>query len=162
MFKLLGKRNILLVSSVLLLSGHYGLANATVSGQKLDEASSHHSDRLAQAKPNYQPIATSSNQSQISLAKYLSQKDIKFYGAWWCPHCHEQKEVFGEEAFKFVKYIECADAKNPRKQLKVCEQADIGSYPTWRMKGKTLTGVQSLKDLAKASGYKGSTDFNSP
>ena len=29
------------------------------------------------------------------------------YGLYWCPHCIEQKEMFGD-AFHYVPYVECA------------------------------------------------------
>ena len=29
------------------------------------------------------------------------------YGLYWCPHCIEQKQMFGE-AFHYVPYVECA------------------------------------------------------
>ena len=29
------------------------------------------------------------------------------YGLYWCPHCIEQKEMFGA-AFHYVPYVECA------------------------------------------------------
>ena len=28
------------------------------------------------------------------------------YGAWWCPHCVEQKEKFAA-SFEYVPYVEC-------------------------------------------------------
>ena len=30
-----------------------------------------------------------------SFAQCLTSKGMKMYGAWWCPHCAEQKESFG-------------------------------------------------------------------
>ena len=29
------------------------------------------------------------------------------YGAFWCSHCHEQKEAFGSQAMKDFPYVEC-------------------------------------------------------
>lgn len=107
-------------------------------------------------------IAATSNKSQIALAKYLRRKNIKFYGAWWCPHCSEQKELFGKQAFEFIRYVECAERDNPRSQKAVCKEADIQSYPTWIIKGKKVEGVQSLAELANLSGYRGKRNFPSP
>ena len=42
----------------------------------------------------------------------------RMYSAYWCPHCHDQKELFGKEATKKLKVIECAaDGNNSRKDL---------------------------------------------
>ena len=80
------------------------------------------------------------------------------YGAYWCPHCHEQLQLFGQKAVAQLPYIEFADdCKNSRPDL--CEPAKIEGYPTWKIKGKTYMGTQSLKELASASGYKGSRSF---
>lgn len=29
------------------------------------------------------------------------------YGAFWCTHCHDQKEEFGKEAMADFPYVEC-------------------------------------------------------
>ncbi|MEM6399154.1 MAG: hypothetical protein AAF757_02820 [Cyanobacteria bacterium P01_D01_bin.116] len=39
------------------------------------------------------------------------------------------------------------------------QKAGIQSYPTWRIKGKTYMGAQSLEKLAQVSGYKGLSNF---
>ncbi len=75
------------------------------------------------------------NQVQVedkwtALAKALTAKGAKMYGASWCTHCQEQKTMFGT-AFQYVTYIECADAKDPNKQIQACIDAKIGGYPTW-------------------------------
>ena len=36
-----------------------------------------------------------------AFAKCLSAQQAKMYGAYWCPHCAEQKEMFGG-AFQYV------------------------------------------------------------
>jgi hypothetical protein len=103
-------------------------------------------------------ITTASGQSEIALAKHLTQKGWKMYGAFWCPHCFEQKLLLGKEAMKEINYIECdAQGKNP--QVQKCVDAKIQSFPTWEYQGKTEPGVQLLQELAKASGYTGSTNF---
>src|ERR1700739_3296460 len=40
------------------------------------------------------------------FARCLAQRDVKMYGAYWCPHCAEQKEMF-RASFQYVPYIEC-------------------------------------------------------
>jgi hypothetical protein len=40
------------------------------------------------------------------FARCLKDRGVKMYGAWWCPHCVEQKEEFGA-SFEYVPYVEC-------------------------------------------------------
>ncbi|XHX78000.1 MAG: hypothetical protein RBJ76_26795 [Stenomitos frigidus ULC029] len=104
------------------------------------------------------PITTTSSNAAIALAKHLKRSGAKMYGAYWCPHCHEQLELFGQKATTQLPYIECAkDVKNSRPDL--CKTAKIEGYPTWKIKGKTYLGTQPLDELATASGYKGSRNF---
>ncbi len=104
-------------------------------------------------------ITTTSGESEIELAKYLTATGAKKYGAYWCPHCYEQKQLFGKEAFEEVTYIECSDSNNPRVQTEACQQAKITSYPTWEIEGEFYQGTQTLTKLAELSGYEGSTEF---
>src|SRR5512143_3304835 len=41
------------------------------------------------------------------FAQCLKDRGVRMYGAWWCPHCQEQKEKFGEASFKLAPYVEC-------------------------------------------------------
>ncbi len=43
-------------------------------------------------------ITTTSGAAEMVLAQHLKQTEAKFYGAFWCPHCHDQKQLFGQEA----------------------------------------------------------------
>ena len=103
-------------------------------------------------------IQTSSGESEIALAKHLTAIGAKKYGAWWCPHCHSQQTLFGEQAFKHVTYVEC-DEEGIDPQPNACRAAGVQSYPTWEINGEIYAGVQSLQSLAAASGYTGSQDF---
>jgi uncharacterized membrane protein len=103
-------------------------------------------------------INTTSSKAEIDLAKYLTENGVSKYGAFWCPHCYEQKQLFGKEAFKEINYIECdPQGKNP--QPNVCQAKGIKSFPTWEIKGKLYPGVHSLDELAKLSDYQGSKNF---
>ncbi|MDX2231397.1 MAG: vitamin K epoxide reductase family protein [Leptolyngbyaceae cyanobacterium bins.349] len=113
------------------------------------------------------PVANTSGAAEIQLAKHLKQVGAKMYGAYWCPHCHDQKELFGKEAAEIYPYIECAaDGKNPQPEL--CQQTankaqtQTGQpfgFPTWEINGKFYPGTQSLTDLARISGYQGPQNF---
>ena len=92
------------------------------------------------------------DESKIELAKCLTDKGAKFYGASWCPHCANQKTLFGA-AGKYVPYIECADPANANQQTAVCEDAGIESYPTWVFAdGSRKSGVVPLEVLASKAG----------
>ncbi|WP_269622182.1 vitamin K epoxide reductase family protein [Prochlorococcus marinus] len=103
-------------------------------------------------------VESKSKPASIELAKYLTEKNIILYNAYWCPHCHEQKELFGNEATKSLILIECAqDGKNNKFEL--CQSKFITSFPSWEINGQIITGVKSLNELANMSGYSGSRDF---
>ncbi len=103
-------------------------------------------------------ISTTSGPAEIALAEHLTAVGAKKFGAYWCPHCHEQKELFGEAAFAKIDYVECeAGAKDARPQL--CAEAGIRSYPTWEIKGELYPGVRLLSELAELSDYQGDTNF---
>lgn len=87
----------------------------------------------------------------VELAKCLSAKKIVMYGAYWCPHCKEQKRLFGS-AFSNINYVECADTSQPRVQLDVCKKANIKGYPTWVFGDKRIERGASLEELAERSG----------
>jgi glutaredoxin len=80
------------------------------------------------------------------------------YSAYWCPHCHEQKELFGQEAAAKLDVIECAtDGKNS--QASLCQSKAIEGFPSWEIKGQIDSGVKSLQKLADLSGYQGPRNF---
>jgi len=69
----------------------------------------------------------------------IADSGAKFYGAFWCPHCLDQKRGFGKSA-KLLPYIECSPS-NRQGQLQVCIDAEIESYPTWEFSdGERLFG----------------------
>ena len=112
----------------------------------------------------------SAQQEQLNaLASCLADKGVKEYGAFWCPHCAEQKKVFGS-ADEIIKsrdvYVECDPRCVPDENGRVqaacrgeeshsdeCLEKEINGYPTWIFSdGKRLSGVQQPEILAQASG----------
>lgn len=93
------------------------------------------------------------------FAKCLGEKGAKFYGAFWCPHCQNQKALFGRSA-KLLPYIECS-TPDGQGQLQVCKDLGIQTYPTWYFVASTsspqattsnyeiLTGEIELEVLAE-------------
>ena len=86
-----------------------------------------------------------------TLAQCLTDKGVKMYGAYWCPHCQDQKKQFGT-SWKYINYIECS-LPGGRGQTQECNDANIEGYPTWDFgEGKRIGGVRSFSDLAKNAG----------
>lgn len=81
------------------------------------------------------------------FAQCLKDSGAKFYGTFWCPHCKNQKAMFGRSA-NLLPYIECS-TPDGQGQLQVCKDAQIKGYPTWEFaNGERLTGEVALEDLA--------------
>lgn len=96
------------------------------------------------------PITTTSSASEIALARQLKQVGAKMYGVYWCSHCHDQKQLFGQQAFSQVNYIEC-DPKGKNARPDLCQASRIQGFPTWEIKDKFYQGEQSLEKLAELS-----------
>lgn len=85
------------------------------------------------------------------LAKFTAEKGMVLYGAYWCPHCKDQKKMFGD-AFQYVDYVEC-DPKGANANPDECTAAGIEGYPTWIYQGQQYSGAQSLSQIAKIVGF---------
>jgi uncharacterized membrane protein/glutaredoxin len=104
------------------------------------------------------PITTSSSPAALALAKHLTAKGAVMYTAYWCPHCHDQKELFGKEGTAALNVVECApDGHN--NQAKLCQAKQIKGFPSWEINGTIDSGVKPLAKLAAMSGYKGPNGF---
>jgi len=99
-------------------------------------------------------VTTESTSASIALAEHLTSSGAVMYSAYWCPHCHDQKELFGRQATEKLTVIECApDGRNSQREL--CEAKKIEGYPSWEINGQLDSGVKPLAKLAEASGYQG-------
>ena len=88
------------------------------------------------------------------FAKCLAAKDATMYGVFWCDHCREQKEKFGD-SFKYVKYVECVTQDAPHELIPVCKAQGIKHTPTWIFSdGSRLEGAEPLATLAEKTGCK--------
>lgn len=86
-----------------------------------------------------------------AFAGCLKDKGATFYGAFWCPHCQNQKKMFGKSE-KLLPYVECStpDGNN---QLQICKDKQIKSYPTWEFTdGSRESGEVALATLAQKTG----------
>ncbi|KVI08758.1 Thioredoxin-like fold [Cynara cardunculus var. scolymus] len=100
-------------------------------------------------------IKAPSSPLAIKLAAHLRSIGAKMYGAFWCSHCLEQKQMFGREAAKLLDYVECfPDGYKTGTELgKECSKIKIEGFPMWVINGKVLKGYQEFPDLAKESGF---------
>src|ERR1017187_4713960 len=70
------------------------------------------------------------NHKYDAFAQCLATKQAKMYGLYWCPHCIEQKEMFGE-AFHHVPYVECA-IRGSSGMATECKIAAVKLFPSWQ------------------------------
>ncbi|XP_058090756.1 thiol-disulfide oxidoreductase LTO1 [Magnolia sinica] len=100
-------------------------------------------------------VTTKSSPLAISLAKHLRSIGAKIYGAFWCSHCLEQKQMFGDEGAKILDYVECFPdgIGKGKKMANACEVVGIEGFPTWVIKDKVLSGEKTFSELAEASGF---------
>ena len=85
------------------------------------------------------------------LVQCIANNGIKFYGAFWCPHCQRTKAEFGSSAH-LLPYVECSTADG-QGQTQVCKDKGISTYPTWiRPDGTSLVGEHTVQEWASFSG----------
>ncbi|MEI6064811.1 MAG: protein disulfide isomerase family protein [Pseudanabaena sp. ELA748] len=132
-----------LASVSLAIASIVGFSAVTLSAQSPESA-------IAQeAAPT---VTTKSSISDIALARHLSAIGAKLYTAYWCPHCHHQKQSFGEYAVQLLDVVEC-DQRGINPQTELCRDKRIKGYPTWEINGQLYPGNRSFEDLAELSGY---------
>ena len=92
-----------------------------------------------------------------AFASCIKDSGAVFYGAFWCPHCNNQKSMFGKSA-KLLPYVECS-TPDGQGQLQVCKDKSITNYPTWDFPPVApasttgrLTGEVKLETLAEKTG----------
>jgi hypothetical protein len=91
------------------------------------------------------------NHKYDSFAKCLASKQAKMYGLYWCPHCADQKAMFGS-AFKYVPYVECA-IKGSKELAPECKIAGVKLFPSWQFEmDPPKEGVLSLDALSEKTG----------
>jgi hypothetical protein len=88
-----------------------------------------------------------------SFAKCIADKQAKMYGLYWCPHCADQKRMFGE-SFQNVPYIECA-IRGSHELAPECKTAGVKLFPSWQFGSEApKEGVLSLNELSQKTGCK--------
>jgi hypothetical protein len=91
------------------------------------------------------------NHKYDSFAQCLATKHAKMYGLYWCPHCIEQKEMFGA-SFHSVPYVECA-IKGSSELAPECKAAGLKLFPSWQFGTEApKEGVLPLEALSEKTG----------
>lgn len=92
------------------------------------------------------------NHKYDSFAKCLASRQAKMYGLYWCPHCADQKAMFGS-SFHYVPYVECANPDDPHQEAAACKAAGVKLFPSWQFGNEPpKEGVQPLEALSQKTG----------
>jgi glutaredoxin len=94
---------------------------------------------------SYYIPSTEASPAVQNLAMCLTENEAIMYGTEWCPHCKNQKELFGS-AFADIMYVNCE--ANPS----ACNAAGVQGFPTWVINGQRYSGTRQLAELAEYSG----------
>lgn len=98
-------------------------------------------------------LLTSCGQRDVSndaFATCIANSGATFYGAFWCPHCQDQKKEFGDSK-DLLPYVEC-DENGENPDPEACKANKVESYPTWVFAdGIKKVGVQSFEELSAAT-----------
>jgi hypothetical protein len=85
-----------------------------------------------------------------NFAKCLASKQAKMYGLFYCPHCIDQKEMFGA-SFHYVPYVECATPA--KEETQECKAAGLKLFPSWQFgSNPPKEGILSLDALSEKTG----------
>jgi hypothetical protein len=91
------------------------------------------------------------NHKYDAFAQCLATKQLKMYGLYWCPHCLEQKEMFGQ-SFHYVPYVECA-IKGSTELAPECKVAGVKLFPSWQFGlDPPKEGILSMETLSNKTG----------
>ncbi len=91
-----------------------------------------------------------SNHRYDKFAKCLAAKHARMYGLYWCPHCLDQKHMFGA-SFRYVPYVECALSHT--EETPQCKAAGVDHFPSWQFGTEPpKAGVLSLDALSDKTG----------
>lgn len=87
-----------------------------------------------------------------ALAAHLEQSGAKFYGAYWCPNCTDQKRRFSGAASR-LPYVECSPNGRTGGVAFECTSAGVTGYPTWVIGGRHYVEVIEPERLAAMTGF---------
>ena len=100
----------------------------------------------------FDPAAGPEDPYLKALASHLQDSGARFYGAFWCRACREQKALFAASVER-LPYVECTPAGRGGPLAAACAVQNVRQYPTWIVGGQRLTGVVDVERLARASNF---------
>jgi len=142
--------------------GHASSVNAAPPIAVISEQLGYFPVTSSSGETRYVPsrVRRASSDQAVKLTQHLQRSGAVMYGAFWCPHCRNQKEMFGNEAWSNIKYVECAPQGYGANSA-MCLKQGIDGYPEWRFgNGKRGSGELTLDKIAALSGYKGKFDVS--
>ncbi len=92
------------------------------------------------------PITSSSSPRALKIGEDMKELNTRFFGAYWCSHCYDQKQRMGREAMANVQYIECSP-EGLNSQTSICKERGVPGYPTWEIGGNLYPGEMYLDEL---------------
>jgi hypothetical protein len=91
------------------------------------------------------------NHRYDQFAQCLTARQAKMYGLYWCPHCQDQKELFGG-SFNYVNYVECG-IEGVHDETAECKAAGAKLFPSWKFGDAPLReGLVSMDGLSEKTG----------
>ncbi len=97
-------------------------------------------------------VTTASEIDADKLAQALTDQGVKFYYAWWCPHCEDQIALFGN-AFETLDSTDCAEGVGSGQFNQFCTDLGVTTVPAWVWPdGTVLTGARPFENLAEQAG----------
>ena len=87
-----------------------------------------------------------------ALAEHLDEQDVRYYGAFWCPACQEQNELFGA-SYERLPYVECTPDGRGGPTAVACMEENITEYPTWVVDGEHHRGILEPEELARLTDF---------
>jgi len=88
-----------------------------------------------------------------SVVDKLKKTGVTMYGAYWCPHCTRQLDLFDKYKGD-VPYIECGIPEHPGAISDECRTIGVRGVPTWgSATGESFLGKASLTDLQSFMDY---------
>ncbi len=100
----------------------------------------------------FDPAAGPEDPYLKALATHLHESGARFYGAYWCPACQEQKALFTASVDR-LPYVECTPEGRNGPRAVDCLTRNIREYPTWIIDGQRHGEVVSVERLARVSNF---------
>ncbi len=100
----------------------------------------------------FDPAAGPEDPYLKALAVHLTDSGARFYGAYWCPHCIEQKALFHASADR-LPYVECTPKGRNGPVSAACQDQGIRDYPTWIIGERRIGGVVKPETLARMTRF---------